>query len=277
MNVFAGQICAVLLSTTLTGCIVVPLSEKPSLDRRQNITDEVPAFIVAGVTTKADVLLMLGEPDGASANELQFTYTKGIRTGGVAIVMCAPGGCGGGSSATMAYDRLTIQFDDKNVVTSSWHERIRCNESDFGNNSSGPCANVAGQDLLLTEINVADGVVFPRTVWCRDTRWKWWQAIPKGCLRGNLVISDTAIFLYQNNADRKSTPILSVPYMDISSVELDKDLFSGVAVIAIKRVDGAYDNVTVTTTQKNNEVIDSRSTKSAGELLQSRWRATPSK
>jgi len=277
MKAFASRIWIVLLSTTLAGCIVVPLSEKPSPYRRQNITDEVPAFIVAGVTTRADVLLRLGEPDGASAHELQFTYTKGIRTGGVAMVMCAATGCLGGSSEKMAYDRLTIQFDDKNVVSSFQHERIACSETDFGNNASGPCANVSGQDLLLKQINVADGVVFPRAVWCRGTRWKWWQVLPKDCLRGNLVISNLAILLYSNNADSKSAPTLALPYTEIASVDLVKDIFSGVALISLKRPEGDYDSVTVTLIQQNNEVIDNRSTKSAGELLLSRWRTAPTK
>lgn len=274
MKTFTSLIGVVLLSTALTGCIVVPLSERPSPDRRQNITGEVPAFIVAGVTTRADVLLRLGEPDGTSAHDLQFTYTKGVQTGGQALLMCAAAGCIGGSFSKMDYDRLTIQFDDKNVVTSSWHERISCNESDFGNYSSGPCVNITGQDLLREQLNVADGVVFPRAIWCPGTRWKWWQAIPKGCPRGSLVISDSAILLYPNNADRDSTPILTVPFKGIASIDLDKDVFSGVSVIAIKRVDGAYDSITFTVNQQNREVIDNRLSKSAGELLLSRWRAT---
>ncbi|MDN0084652.1 hypothetical protein QU487_18110 [Crenobacter sp. SG2305] len=275
MKALASRIFVALLLMTLAACIILPLSEGPSPDTRQNITDQVPTFIVAGVTTRAEVLLRLGEPDGTTEHDLQFTYTKGVRTGGLGILMCGGFNCGGGASSKMTYDRLTIQFDDKNVVTSSRLERISCWEHDFGGKLSSPCANVAGRDLLAMQINVSDSAVFPSATWCTGVRLKWWQALPPDCPIGTLVISTSAILFYADNADSKSAPMLTVPYTGIASAEMVKDMFS-VKGIAFKRADGTNDSITIGVKQGAG-IIDSQSTERAGELLMSRWRAVTNK
>ncbi len=77
----------VLGSVTLPGCLPIPLLPGDTSGTRLNIGSVVPDFVVVGKTTRSDVLLGLGEPDGASEHGRQFTYTRVTRKGGVFVLL----------------------------------------------------------------------------------------------------------------------------------------------------------------------------------------------
>jgi hypothetical protein len=125
--------------------------------------------IVAGQTTKADVLLALGEPDwvdteaaeAATGNVLlgprSFVYWQSRVTGGVAVVVAAGGGGAGAMLENEKNLRLEITFDVDGRVTSAWWKALKCETSSaspgLGADASRKCENVnlpVGQEAVET-------------------------------------------------------------------------------------------------------------------------------
>ena len=131
----AQEMFVVATLTTLTGCFPVPIPQGDVPGSRQNVGDKVPEFIVAGKTTRTDVLLRLGEPDIASDarpswsfDDKRFVYGRFTSEGGVALVFPAGTGAAVGY-APVLYRRLVVTFDETSVVTSARLERFKCPDS----------------------------------------------------------------------------------------------------------------------------------------------------
>jgi len=67
-------ILSVVLIVCVYSCIVIPTPSFDSGDARANIKKETPLQFNVGKTTRADVILMLGEPDAVSSDELMLVY-----------------------------------------------------------------------------------------------------------------------------------------------------------------------------------------------------------
>jgi len=68
--IFTGLI---LSGTFVTGCLIIP-TDYYTDSSRQNTTEKPPETIIPGKTSREDVLLRLGEPDGASPDETELWY-----------------------------------------------------------------------------------------------------------------------------------------------------------------------------------------------------------
>lgn len=247
MRFMVDRLFIVLMSAVLTSC-AFPVSPGPSYDSRENIPSAAPAFIVAGTTSRAEVLLRLGEPDGATKDDRQFVYVQRAYTGGYRAFLAGPGSAHAiqWGAVKMAYDRLIVEFDGENTVTFSRHERISCTEKYDSSHSDDPCMDVANLDMKLK----SNAAIFNNVAWCRSSTYTgWWisrkSALEMGCLIGNLVIGDTAVLLYPENADNKSVPLLTLPYIEISSAEKLKHAIYDSYGIVLQRVDGSRDVVRV--------------------------------
>lgn len=113
-----GRICwAASVLFLISACVpipVLPFGDRPGF--RQNIDGTVPAFIVPGQTTRADVLLALGEPDRREADDTSFLYVRETEEGGVAFMV--GGGMRGGIIGTPVTVRLLrLTFNRAGVVT----------------------------------------------------------------------------------------------------------------------------------------------------------------
>lgn len=82
---------------------------------RGEIPDKSLAFMQTGVTTRADVMLALGEPDIATNNDTWFAYRWVMMTGGWFFVVPAAAPVGGGSAFHKTH-ALLIEFDAQGVV-----------------------------------------------------------------------------------------------------------------------------------------------------------------
>lgn len=105
-----------LLLSLLSGCLPIPVLPFGDTEgSRQNITDTVPDFLVIGKTTRADVLLMLGDPDEKTHNDGRFLYFRETEEGGIAFLV---GGAGRGAVAgtPVTFRVLTVAFDRAGVV-----------------------------------------------------------------------------------------------------------------------------------------------------------------
>jgi hypothetical protein len=281
MRIPAQRILIALTSMMYVACVPVPLLHGDASYSRNNVGDKVPEFIVAGKTTKAEVLLSLGEPDGVSDNGIQFTYTRITGNGGIGfvgkILYRAEG---------MTYRRLIILFDETGVVISAKHERVSCSEREWDMHSgSGPtvdpshtCLNVSGQDALLKNSanaflsNENHGQIFAPAYWHQGppfsqtpptTNWDY------GDTPGTLVVGDRSILFFSSNADRKSEPLLKLAYAKIDDVYIEKFMFGALPRLVIKDVNGHYASFWIA----SDGSIDSKLTESTGELVKSRWRA----
>jgi hypothetical protein len=112
-------------SVLILGGCVVPLPFKESTraleGQRENLGEQMPAFIVEGRTTREDILLTLGEPDGSSLGERWLLYRTGRSLGGVSLLAVIPAPSHGavGEIArreTLVWRELTLHFDEQGIL-----------------------------------------------------------------------------------------------------------------------------------------------------------------
>ncbi len=272
----ACRIAIVVVGMALAGC-VIPLSARDA-DSRQNIGDTVPDFIVVGKTTRADVLLTLGEPDDASDNGLWFAYTRSSREGGFLFLVS---GQGGPSSEKMVSRRVIVTFDEAGVVTSTKYERVPWTAGEVGagpSMSRGPWAS--GEYLFPTDSSgvsgeggIIAGKAFAPALWHKGIRgWAEVKAfhLEPPAIEGSLFVGDNAVFFFSPNADNKSTPLLKLPYTDIADVYIEK--FGLNRRVVVKRTDGSYESFSVVQ-REGWQRVDPMLTENAGTLARSRWRS----
>lgn len=143
---------AALLSAAAVACVPIPLVPGDFETSRTNIDAASVQRIVAGRSTRADVLLELGEPDGQSDSADRFVYSRVASKGGIAFLVAGAAGnsMGAGTveSRRMSYLRLVIRFDASGVVTDAKLQSDACLETDLGDQAlTGRCADVTGLDL----------------------------------------------------------------------------------------------------------------------------------
>ena len=99
----SGLACAIC-----TSCAIIP-TDFHAFDSRKNISEETTELLLPGKTTKLDVYLTLGEPEGVSADGTWLIYSwEKIKTIWFAV---GPHGGGGGGSFYKKYD-FAIFFDE---------------------------------------------------------------------------------------------------------------------------------------------------------------------
>lgn len=194
-----------LLVLGMTGCVPIIYSERYEKPSRQNLSDVVPAFIEAGRTTMADVVIVLGDPDTVAADESWLAYASAYREGGggAALVIAGGGQAGllGGARKQMLYRRLLVRFDADGVVTAATLDVVKCGNNEYflgqAVGSMPPCFDVDSRDIAAAELTtrlLAQGetnvVVFARAEWLATRE------------RGMVAVSDTAVRFVPSVDDR---------------------------------------------------------------------------
>jgi outer membrane protein assembly factor BamE (lipoprotein component of BamABCDE complex) len=100
------RLIAILL-VLLQGCLIIPTPPYRS-SGRVFITPDMIDFIRTGSTSRAQVLLKLGEPDGVALNEKVFVYGWSVTKAWVAV------GNGGGELTQSQY--FLVAFNKDNTV-----------------------------------------------------------------------------------------------------------------------------------------------------------------
>jgi hypothetical protein len=137
----------------LAGCI--PLAPLPaaSTGDRTNLTKDAVAQIAPGKTTRAEVLMALGEADAAALDASWLLYRTRTGLGGTFFVLMSGTGVPTGNFATQDFDfvRLVIHFRQDGVVERTAGDGGRCTM--VGNRGPGSrtadCPNIEGTDLPL--------------------------------------------------------------------------------------------------------------------------------
>jgi len=140
-----GRGAVLLLAFVLSAC-PVPLPSGYIGASRENLDIGVRNQLKKGVTTRADVLLLLGEPDGIGPDDAWFAYGSVYGRGGVLFVLFAGGGAAGAGGEKMEYRRLVISFDPQGLMTDADFVDRECWEGIVGVGSGGgrspPCLKI---------------------------------------------------------------------------------------------------------------------------------------
>ncbi len=207
---------------------------------RDNIGDTVPASISTGKTTREEVLLALGEPDGESGQQQHFTYYRVEGHGGMGFLLVTVGGGGAATSEKKSYTRLLIDFDANGTVSAAHVQQDSCAEGSvyFGREvSSEPCVRVDPHGPL--EQNAAlvqeeHPQLFGNISWFAGagSRQGLFRAMAEPMpVLGTVVVTDTRVMFFGPGADSESTPLFRREYSDIAASRLDTSLLGDRLVI----------------------------------------------
>jgi outer membrane protein assembly factor BamE (lipoprotein component of BamABCDE complex) len=273
-----------LISMILTAC-PIPIPKGDLSDSRQNLGDSVPEFIVVGKTTRAEILMALGEPDGASEHSEWFVYLRTASTGGVVFVVAAGGGMGGVSFEGMTARRLLIYFDTDGVVKRAAHDTVACSansvlvgSSTTAAHQTDPCTRKSPGDAPTQELwaNATLDDERPYQVFAST----WWHPGVRGFERiralqpetpptkGTLVVGARSLRFVLPESDSKSDPLIKVDYPAIADVFVDK--FGRGRRVVIQRLSGTFESFSIS----GGVATDSEATEKTGELIKARWQET---
>lgn len=153
------------VTALLSACVAVPVpvshTAGPEPGSRGTIADTVPPTLVSGQTTRMQVLMSLGEPDGRGEGDTWFVYESIDNRGGVQWAFAAIGMNGNGGAGPLGnWDlarRLTIRFSAAGIVSDVSLQRRECSlwggTSDYGiSQSKGDCLDPRGSDLAKQDM-----------------------------------------------------------------------------------------------------------------------------
>ena len=83
-------LAAIAAAVSLAACGPVPLLPRDLQGSRHNLGERKPEFIVERVTTREEVLIRLGEPDGRWSEDQWFAYGSRRSEGGVLLMFGRP-------------------------------------------------------------------------------------------------------------------------------------------------------------------------------------------
>ncbi len=100
----------------LAGCLIVPTNYYES-NSRHNLNLLTQTNLVIGVTTREDVLLLLGEPDCGIDMDQSYGY-KWSKVKAIWFIAAGSGGGGGVAGGGIQHDyMLWVSFDESNRVS----------------------------------------------------------------------------------------------------------------------------------------------------------------
>lgn len=148
LRLAAGPMAGVVLAA----CVIpLPIQEGYRHGSRENLGPAAQQSIVAGKTTREDVLLSLGPPDSAALDESWLLYACARSQGGMLLFIYPSPAVP--AFQTVEYTRLVVYFDDTGVVERTRFEQQVCRETEIvaqgGDIKPRPCLDVLGRDLPL--------------------------------------------------------------------------------------------------------------------------------
>jgi len=143
-----------LAAATASGCVPFPVTPGPFPDSRTNVPADVPTTIVAGQTTRREVLFEFGEPDGAGPAESWYSYGSATSHGGAGSLFVAPNNLAALTRESVEFRRLIVRFDAAGTVSEAKLETKRCAfwygpglAGSNGPQASVPCLDIRARDV----------------------------------------------------------------------------------------------------------------------------------
>lgn len=136
----------------LAGCIPFATPALLDTDSRGDITVAAQQKLEVGTTTRVDVLLTLGEPDGRAVDDSWFAYgsARSSEVGALAFLIVSGFGI---EHVSTDVSRLIVRFDARGVVSSADLDRSKCG----GLMVARGCHDVRGGDLAAADAALAGG------------------------------------------------------------------------------------------------------------------------
>lgn len=292
---------AAVIGTLLAGCVPVPLASGYQDASRQNVPASVPDAIVQGVSSRADVLLALGEPDRSADDESWFLYGSVYSKGGLMLV----GAIGGPYSAalvgigeeTMRYRLLTVRFDAKGIVSGVELTQRLCREwlggvagSGSSSGRSDPCVDTSGDATVMADRAV--GAAQGELVIAQFQRVGWWAALdrppdvpmwsPPSTIRGawvGLAVTDRTVVLVAA-PDSPPANLLALFTLEAPAEPMRIPLASIAHATADRRLFMSYGHLAMTNGSSasfivfdDNGICDGEQTRAAAKLINERIKA----
>jgi hypothetical protein len=190
------------LTLLLAGCVAVPVrvthNAGAEAGSRANIADVTPTTIVTGQTTRVQVLMSLGEPDGRAADDSWFLYESVANRGGGQWLAVGVEGLGGhgGAMPLGNWDissRLIVKFSVEGTVSNVAWQRKECNQwggtGDFGiSQAQGDCPDPRGSDLALVDAK-SHAFASVGTIVSQYSNYWFLQSKPPNCKFPGLLFS----------------------------------------------------------------------------------------
>ncbi|HEY9171952.1 MAG TPA: hypothetical protein VI136_06700 [Verrucomicrobiae bacterium] len=257
-----GSCLAVLVAILVTpGCLVIPTPEFNSGAARANISKHTANQFQPGQTTRADVILALGEPDAVSPNERDLAY-RAEKICGFWFV----GGYYSGAAGVVSKDRcLVLSFDTEGRL-----QKVERSTQWFALGTPDkvlPGTSPIAHALLCEPIHKQHpGEWFPGLNGFRDKGWERFPGQP-----GQFLLSESNVFFVTRAQLANTSPAFTAPYASLVECRVDNYFFGRRLVIRTR--DGYFH--TFTLQQKNGGACDREATQAVCDFLNARLKGAP--
>lgn len=222
------------LASGLTGCLVIPLNRN-SGNARTNLQGQSPKRFVPGQTTRAEVILALGEPDAVSSDERQLAYRSEKE---VAVWVVVVGGSGGGGGAGSIFKNhfWIFEFDPQGrfetAKQSGWWGLVEGDRDPTVKSPGKLFGNGDSSGLISRE---AIRLEFPRAYWLAGID----GYRPKGSSLmfgqpGGLFCTESNLLFVTQGQFGNAKPTLELPLASVSEAHLDKYFLARRLVVRLK-------------------------------------------
>lgn len=221
----------VLATTVLalaTGCLFFPTPGLSSADSRTNVGKQTPPQFEPGKTTRAEVILTLGEPDAVSPDERKVAY-RSERIVGLWALFSYAGPPMGGNFTKDRY--LVTEFDPSGTLvrvenTSTWvgskHASLLLG---YANRGAEPGGASGG-----TGTSTPGGLML-RCSWFAGVDGFKGRAADSLGQMGRLWLGDTRLEFYSDAQFANAEPVLILAYDSLTEVRIAKYLLGRRLVI----------------------------------------------
>jgi hypothetical protein len=187
----AGALCCLALG----GCIPFATPHLLQSDSRIDVTTATQQRLEVGKSTRADVLLALGAPDGRAADDSWFTYgsARTSEVGGFLFLLVDGIGL---EHLNTHVSRLLVKFDPRGIVSNVDLQKSECS----GLMVAQGCLDLKGKELTAADAAREQGygialLSFPRAQFRRGAPEKCEFKFHTPEVHGPLVITDRAIVM----------------------------------------------------------------------------------
>jgi len=211
---------AMALLVCTPGCLILPTPEFNTGNARANINKKTPNQFESGKTTRAEVVMALGEPDAVSPDESKLAY-RSEKVCGLWFV----GGYGSAAGGTITKDRCLIaEFDPQGVLVKVERSATLVGPSQAVRalSQAAPTDSVAKTDASL------------QTTVRLQKPARWLAGVdgykPRGAASmlgeaGQLLLTDAELQFISNSQFANAPPALTLAYVTMVEVRVDKYVF----------------------------------------------------
>jgi hypothetical protein len=188
-------IAVALLGLSLGGCIPFATPHLLQSNSRGDVTTATQQRLEVGKSTRADVLLALGAPDGRAADDSWFTYgsARTSEVGGFLFLIVSGVGA---EHVNTHVSRLLVRFDSYGIVSNVDLQQSECS----GFMAAQGCLDLKGKELTAADGARAQGygsalLSYPAAQFRRGTPQKCEFTFHTPEAHGPLVITDRAVVM----------------------------------------------------------------------------------